>query len=154
MLDVKPFRQSPAFCGPACLKMILEYYGIKKSEKELAKLSGASIARGIDAQGLIKAAKTLGFKAFFKDFSDLKDIRKYVLDNKIPVIIDWFSTDDGHYCVAVNIDKKNIYMQDPELGDIRKMDLETFKRVWFDFTGNFLKSKDQMVIRRMIVIQK
>ena len=77
-----------------------------------------------------------------------------MLDNKIPVIIDWFSTDDGHYCVAVNIDKKNIYMQDPELGDIRKMDLETFKRVWFDFTGNFLKSKDQMVIRRMIVIQK
>lgn len=152
MLNVKPFRQSPAYCGPACLKMVLEYYGIKKNEKELAKLSGATPQEGIDAKGLVKAAKALGFKAFFKDFSEIKDIRSYVLEKKIPVIVDWFSADDGHYSVTVDIDKDNIYLQDPELGAIRKMDLETFKRVWFDFSGNFLKSKDQIVIRRMIVV--
>lgn len=154
MLNVKPFRQSSGFCGPASLKMVLEYYGIKKSENELAKLSGAKKHTGVGVEGLIKAAKELGFKGFFKDFSDVNGIRKYVIDKKIPVIVDWFSTDDGHYSVVVGIDKNNIYLQDPELGDLRAMELDTFKRVWFDFPSDFLRSKDDIIIRRIIVVYK
>ena len=154
MLNVKPFRQSSGFCGPASLKMVLGYYGIKKSEKELANLSGSTPGKGVGAEGLLKAAKALGFKAHVKDFSEIKDLKTYVLKKKIPVIVDWFSTHDGHYSVAVDIDRKNIYLQDPELGSIRTIDLQTFKRIWFDFTGDFLTSKDDMIIRRMIVIFK
>ena len=153
MLDVKPFRQSPAFCGPACLKMVLDYYGIRKTEMDLANLSGAKHHTGVGVEGLLKAAKALGFKGLFKDFSEIKDIKEYV-DKKIPVIVDWFSTNDGHYSVVIGIDKNNIYLQDPELGRIRKLDIETFKRVWFDFPSDFLRSKDDIIIRRMIVIYK
>ena len=105
-------------------------------------------------EGLIKAAKELGFKGFFKDFSDIQDIKQYVLDKKIPVIVDWFSTDDGHYSVVVDIDKNNIYLQDPELGRLRRIDIVTFKRIWFDYSGDLLQSKDQIIIRRMIVVYK
>lgn len=154
MLNVKPFRQSSGYCGPACLKMVLEYYGIKKSESELAKLSGCTSHKGVGVEGLLKAAKALGFKSSFKDFSDIQDIRKYVIDKKIPVIVDWFSTDDGHYSVVVGIDKNNIYLQDPELGGLRTIDIPTFKRIWFDFISDFLRSKDDMIIRRMIAIYK
>ena len=154
MLDIKPFRQSPAFCGPACLKMVLKYYGINKSEKELANLSGSRPAKGVGVEGLLKAAKALGFKGHVKDFSEIKDIKEYVIKKKNPLIVDWFSTDDGHYSVVVDIDDKNIYMQDPELGNLRTMDIETFKRVWFDFTGDFLETKNDIIIRRMIAIYK
>ena len=154
ILDVKPFRQSSGLCGPACLKIVLDYYGIKKSEKEVANLSGSTHTKGVGAEGLLKAAKALGLKAFYKDFSEIKDLKDYVLVKKIPVIVDWFSTNDGHYSVVVGIDDENIYMQDPELGKLRTMDLETFKRVWFDYSGNFLHSKDQIIIRRIIVIYK
>jgi len=153
MLNVKPFRQSSGFCGPASLKIVLEYYGIKKSEEELANLSHAKSHTGVGAEGLLKVAKALGFKGLFKDFSEIKDIKEYI-DKKIPVIVDWFSTNDGHYSVVADIDKNKVYLQDPELGRIRKLDIETFKRVWFDFTGKFLQSKEQIVIRRMIVIHK
>ena len=153
MLNVKPFRQSSGFCGPASLKIVLEYYGIKKSEEELANLSGAKSHTGVGAKGILKAAKALGLKGFSKDFSEIKDIKEYV-DKKTPVIVDWFSTNDGHYSVVVDIDKNNIYLQDPELGRIRKLDIETFKRVWLDFPGDFLRSKDDIIIRRMIVIYK
>ena len=38
LLKVKPFRESAGMCGPASLKIVLDYYGVKKSEKELAVL--------------------------------------------------------------------------------------------------------------------
>jgi predicted double-glycine peptidase len=154
MLKVKPFRQKTGFCGPASLKMVLDYFGVRKTENYLARLSGATKNLGATGKNLLRAAQKLGLKGFIMDFSKISDVRKYVLKKRIPVIVDWFSQDEGHYSVAVKIDRKNIYLQDPELGRIRKLDLETFKRVWFDFSGNFLKSKNDIIIRRMIVIYK
>ena len=151
MIQIKPFRQSAGLCGPASLKIVLEYFGIKKSEKELAKLSNAHPHTGTTAQNLVKAAKKLGFKASYKDFSSLAEIKKY-LDKKIPVIVDWFSHDDGHYSVVAEMDTKFIHLQDPELGKINKIDLVTFQRVWFDFEGEKLNKKQNIFIRRLIVI--
>ncbi|KKS74108.1 MAG: hypothetical protein UV45_C0012G0004 [Candidatus Azambacteria bacterium GW2011_GWB1_42_72] len=122
-------------CGPASLKMVLEYFGMEKSEEELGQLTHC------------------GFNALIKDMADFDDIKKY-LDQEIPVIVDWFSENDGHYSVAVNMDKENIYLQDPEIGSIRELPLETFKRVWFDFPDKFINSKDDLILRRIIVIQK
>src|SRR3989344_8369402 len=154
MLEVKPFMQRAGLCGPACLKMVLNYYKIRQSERELARLSGCTPSKGVDANGLLKATKKLGLKGFVKDFSDLRDIKYYVSKKKIPVIVDWFSADDGHYSVVVDIDKSNIYLLDPDLGHIIALTLKTFKRVWFDFPGDFISSKNKLVIRRMIVIHK
>lgn len=155
MLKIKAFRQTKTgFCGPASLKMVLDYFGISKNEIELAKLSNCKSSKGVEAEDLLKTAKKFGFKGFIKDFSDFSDIKKYVLKKKIPVIVDWFSIDDGHYSVVVGIDKKYIYLQDPEIGKIRKIDLKTFKRIWFDFPSNFLKKKQDIIIRRMLVLYK
>jgi len=154
MLKVKPFRQKPGFCGPYSLKMVLEYFGIKKNIKELSRLCKCKSSKGTKAEDLLKVAKNFGLKGFIKDFSKIKDIKKYVLKEKIPVIVNWFSTDEGHYSVVVDIDTKNIYLQDPELGHVRSMKIKNFKRVWFDFLYNFLYSKDEVIIRRMIVIRQ
>ena len=154
MLKTKSFEQRQGYCGPASLKMVLSFYGLNKTEKELAKLSGASKSRGVGAEGILRAAKKLGFKGFKKDFSTLLEIRKFVINKKTPVIVDWFSKEDGHYSVVVDINKENIYLEDPELGRMRALKLSTFNRIWFDFPGSFLKSKKDIIIRRMIVIYK
>lgn len=153
MLKIKPFKQKIAFCGPASLKMVLEYYGVKKTERELGVRAGCTTARGTPAKGLISAAREFGFRGTIKEFADLKDIRRYVIQKKIPVIVQWFSVDEGHYSVVVDIDKENIYLQDPEIGRMRSMRLDAFKRVWFDFPGDFLRAKSDIVVRRMIVIE-
>jgi len=153
MLKVKPFRQSPGLCGAASLKMVLGYYGIEKTETQLAKLLKSSPKTGTRAKNILKVAKSFGLKGLVKDRANLKDIKKY-LDKKIPVIIDWFSTDEGHYSVAIGMDKKNIYLQDPELGAVRTLPLATFFTVWFDFPGDFIKSPKDIILRRMIVIYK
>ncbi len=154
MLKVKPFKQTTGFCGPASLRMVLDYYDIKKSEKELAKLSGCSKSKGVEAEGLLKAVKKFGLKGFIKDFSKIKDIKKYVQKKKIPVIVDWSSQAEGHYSVVAGIDNKNIYLQDPELGKVRKLKIHDFKRIWFDFPGRFLRSENDIIIRRLIAIYK
>ncbi len=152
MLRLKPFRQTPALCGVASLKMVLEYFGAKKTEKELIKLAGASERYGTPVAGLLRAARKLGFQTFCKDNTNFSDIKKY-LNKKIPVIVDWFNKDDGHYSVVVELDKKYIYLMDPESATVRKLDRATFKRIWFDFPGDYLKNKKDVIIRRMIVVE-
>ena len=35
MLNITPFRQKPGFCGPASLKMVLDFWGVKITEKKI-----------------------------------------------------------------------------------------------------------------------
>jgi predicted double-glycine peptidase len=154
MLPVISFRQTPGFCGPACLVMIFDYYGVKATEKELAKKSHATRSKGTTGENLVQTAKAYGFKAFLRDNADIKDIKK-LLAQKIPVIVNWFSPygePEGHYSVVVGIDAHNIYLQDPELGYVRSIRLSTFQKLWFDAKEIFLKTKNDLVLRRMIVI--
>ncbi len=154
MLVIDPFRQKPGYCGPASLKIVLGYLGVKVTEKKLALIAGCKPSYGIGAEGLVGAAHKLGFRAQVKDFSDLEDIRKWVNRKKIPVIVDWFAFEGGHYSVVSGIDKENIYLEDPSLGHRRALKLSTFMRLWFDFPSDYLKSKDELIIRRMIIIDR
>ncbi len=153
MLNIKPYKQTPGMCGPASLKMVLEYFDVEKSEEELGRLTHCNPDRGVKAENIVEAAKQLGFNGLIKDMADFSDIRAY-LNKEIPVIVDWFSKDEGHYSVVVDIDEENIYLQDPEIGGIQELSLKIFKRVWFDFPDAFIKSKNDLILRRLIVIQK
>lgn len=149
-------------CGPASLKMILSYYGIKKSEKELYRMCGTRKGLGTDDRGLKKAADKLGFKVAIKEKSTLKDIERW-LDKDIPVIVNWFTggrsdsidsaVADGHYSVVVGLDNKFIYLQDPEIGSMRKLARDDFMTVWFDFTGKYIRP-DNLIIRQTIAIYR
>jgi predicted deacylase len=134
--------------------MVLGYFGVNLTEKKLAELSGCTKSHGIGAEGLARVARELGFRAKITDFSNLKDIEEWVNRKKIPVIVDWFAFEGGHYSVVSGIDKENIYLEDPSLGHRRAMTLTTFKRLWFDFPNDYLKSKNELIIRRMIVIEQ
>jgi predicted double-glycine peptidase len=82
MLNINPFRQKPGYCGPASLKMVLGFLGIKITEKKLVELSGCTKSRGVGADGLVRAAQKLGFRAKLKEFCDLKDIDEWVNKKK------------------------------------------------------------------------
>lgn len=152
LLPLKPYRQRPGFCGPASLKIVLEYYGVSKSEDALAQLAGATQKHGVDATGIIRAAHSLGFVASITDNATLEDIAGY-LERKIPLIVDWFSQDDGHYSVVAGMDETNIYLEDPELGHQRALTRAAFQTVWFDFPGEFIGTKDDLILRRIIIVR-
>lgn len=162
LLQVKPFQETEGMCGPASLKMVFEYYGVKKTEAEIAKMCGTTKKLGTNAPSMERTAKELGFKVVIKQNSSFHDIQRW-LNKKVPVIVDWFTRGrndytnediaDGHYSVVVGLDKKYIYLQDPELGKIRKMRKEDFLVVWFDFKGRYIKP-NELVIREIMAVYR
>lgn len=161
-IKLKPFQETlySSMCGPASLKIVLNYYGIEKYEKELAKLCKVDKDLGTDDKSIKKVAEQLGFKVAIKNNSSFKDIEKW-LDKKVPVIVDWFTkgrqdylesaVPDGHYSVVAGLDAKYVYLQDPEIGKIRKLKRDDFMTVWFDFKGKYIKS-NELIIRQIIAI--
>lgn len=153
MLYVKPYRRKIKFhCGPAALKAYMSFFDVDASEEELAQLAGATTEKGASAKGLIRAAKKKGFNAFAKEYSTINDLRYHVNVKRIPVMVDWFWEDDGHYGVVIGVDQKTITFRDPSFWKIRRMPLEKFLAVWFDYPGSHPETKDDFIVRLMIVI--
>jgi len=157
-IKIRPFRQSAGMCGAASLKMVLDYYGVLVPEREIAKIANATKEKGTSPAGLVKAAEHFGFKAMVKENCSLDDLRRYV-DKKIPVIVNWFENHDGgHYSVVVDINKKNIVLADPLMrrpllySNTRKMPCKRFMEIWFDYIGDYPKTKEDMVLRLIVVV--
>ncbi|MEK7192685.1 MAG: cysteine peptidase family C39 domain-containing protein [Patescibacteria group bacterium] len=153
MLKLNPFRQTAGLCGPAALKIALNFWGIDKTEDELVLLTKTIIGEGTPGEKIVIAVWSLGLNAEMEDDSTFEKIQSW-LEKGVPVMVDWFDEDDGHYAIVVDLDEINIYLQDPELADIRILPREHFFRVWFDFPGDFLRTKDDLVLRRLIAIYK
>ncbi|HEU0050519.1 MAG TPA: cysteine peptidase family C39 domain-containing protein [Patescibacteria group bacterium] len=150
MKPLQPFRQTPGLCGPASLKILLSHYGKDFSEQELAGLCEATVEQGTDHEKLIKAVQVIGEKAYAKSGGTIDEIREYTRKN-IPVIVGWWSTDGDHFSVVYHADRKSIWMMDPELDEgIRKMSIEEFEHVWYDFDG----PENVRVDRWMMALEK
>lgn len=147
------FQQSEGACGPAALKIVLENFGVRRTEKQLIKMCNCTPASGISANTMIKIVKKLGLKGFIKNNSDIKEIKE-LLKKEYMVIVSWFLEDDGHYSVVSHFDRENIYLQDPHLGHMRAIRLSIFKRIWFDFDTSYMKTKNDLILRRIIVIHR
>lgn len=133
-LRIKAYQEAIS-CGPAVIKMVLEFYGIKKTESELAKIAGTSKRTGTEVPQVGKTFEYFGLKTKTKTNATYADLLKY-FKKGIPVIVGWYSRGkredsnntiaDGHYSVVIGLDKKFIYLQDPEIGKMRKLKKEDF----------------------------
>jgi len=145
-------------CGPVSLKIVLDYFGVNKTTKVLTEMCKTTKENGTSLKNIIRAGKDLGFKVTVKDNTKISDIKRQI-DKNIPVIIDWFidfekiGFPDGHYSVVFGYDDKYIYIADPVLGE-RKFLYEDFLRCWFDFEGECIKTKNDLILRRMIVVSR
>ncbi len=151
MISIKPTRQKPSGCGPACLEMVLHHYGKKIRPSILARDARTSLAQGTLPTSLVQAARKHGFMAHYEE-GTYDSLHRLVVKQEIPVIVDWWSADDGHYSVCIHLTQKTIWLADPELGKIRKLDWKTFYRNWFDFRGDYIRSPADIRLRGMIII--
>lgn len=161
MIDVPPYKQSDdSLCGPAVIKMVLQYYGVIANESEIAELCGHTYQLGCDDIGMKRALEHYGMTVTITDLCTFEDIQSW-LAKKIPVIVDWFSSGynvgvadppNGHSSIVVELDENYIYLLDPEFGGIRKMLREDFMRCWFDWrTTPYITNWEDMVLRQCIV---
>lgn len=165
-LDVQPFQETlhMAYCGPGAVKIVLNYYGGPNyTEDELAVKLKTTQTHGTSGKDMKTGAEAMGLKVDLKDEATFKDIEGW-LKRGVPPIVNWFTpgrTDyhpdksypEGHYSVVCGLDETYIYLQDPEIGGMRKIPRDTFMGIWFDCEGE-LMTKETLTPRRLIAIYK
>lgn len=78
-------QETPYSCGPACLRMVLEWFGVLKEEEGLRTLCDCTFD-GTDQVLLVKAARDLGFKETRKYSMGFADLRREVDRGVFPIV--------------------------------------------------------------------
>ncbi len=152
-LNVPLFTQSDVACGPASLKMILDFFGRtyrgkSYTEKRLIELCSTT-EDGQDHEPLIVGTKKIrGASVFAKANGTIHELRHFVLQERLPVLVGWWSKfgltpddppdeDCGHFSVISHISRNYIYLADPwydeiEKAGIRKIPIRHFLKMWHD----------------------
>jgi ABC-type bacteriocin/lantibiotic exporter with double-glycine peptidase domain len=136
-LAVPFYKQDKHYtCGPASLQMTLQFFGLRISEEELARLAKTSHA-GTAHADLVCAARELGFHCYVNADAQLEEI-KYFLNLGLPVVVNYVepTDEDGHYAVAIGYTKNKIVLHDPWNGPNFTLSQEEFLRRWHDSTGS------------------
>lgn len=152
LLNVPVIRQTRGLCGPYALAAVLRFYGRTISLKELVRLSGATRQHGTPPEGLLRAARRLGFSARSKRWAEIGDLTQAVSRGTPPLVL-WFSIDEGHYSVVVGVDRTHVDLVDPELGRTRKIPRDAFRRTWFDFSTSGPEKGARLYARWMLLVE-
>lgn len=112
ILKVKPIKQLENHCGPACVKMILQIFEIKKNQKELGELCNIT-ETGVAPTAIVRCFKKYGIHSSYKHYPGIrKTIEEYLEEYKHPIII---GTEE-HYMLVIGYNDKNFILIDPADG--------------------------------------
>jgi len=124
-------------CGPACLRMVLEYWNVQQDEVLLSMLCKTTIA-GTGLAEIAEAAQKLGFAAEWKRNAKVHDLTtslkkglpimtmvdaRLLHDIELPVPV-------GHMIVIFAIDTNTIFYHDPEAGAEQSVSRPIFIQAW------------------------
>lgn len=118
-------------CFVACVRMILEYYGIKKSERELRPLLRVTphatglwffVELGLESMGL----------HFHRGFGFSLDELRELVKNNTPLIVSlkFSEKHPNHTVVVTDITDKSIIVHDPDLGPNIRINVKQFLEAW------------------------
>lgn len=152
LLRVPVEREQPGLCGPYALRAVLKFHGDRVSIATLTQLCRATRARGTTPERLAAAARARGFRTRVNAWADFDGLAGS-LRRGLPPIVLWFSEDEGHYSAVAGLDRTSIALADPELGRVRKMPRNVFRRVWFDFSTSGPEKTSRLYARWMLVVE-
>jgi len=140
-LDVPYFKQDTDYsCGPASLEMILGYFGIRRSERDLMHELHSNSEVGSRHQRIINALTGYGLHVYVNNESSIEEVAFY-LEQELPVLVHYIepTTDEGHYSVVVGMPEADIVLNDPYNGERFRMTQNAFEKRWKDEDGEFVR---------------
>ena|SRR3989344_175648 len=118
-------------CGAAAMRMALEFCGIKKSEKQIAKLLETNKVRGTWHRNFPIVAEKFRLNHVSMRNATIDDLREYQKRGFAVIICHFYFPEKiDHYSVLKKIDDKFIYFFDPLFDKERKYFLSHFKKIW------------------------
>ena len=150
MLAVPHLRQLRAWsCGPACVNMLLRYYGVTESEAYLVDALQANERDGTAPEAIRRFLVGRGFRTSRR--GTLADLANAIKRGR-PVIVDYQdhgprgvnyadAWDHGHYAVCVGVSETHVMLCDPSSKRPRRhLKTADFLARWHDI-GFGLKPK-------------
>jgi predicted double-glycine peptidase len=133
MHNIKLFRQTSGFCGPSSVRIILKFYGLTKTEKEIANAIGATRKNGCAPEQIILGVKKFGLTGSYQKRVSLSSLKKIIKNS--PVIIYWNRNGEGHYSVVYNVSNR-VFIADPKLKRKISLPINRFLDKWKDPNSN------------------
>lgn len=106
------YQENRNDCGPACLKMVCDYYGIRLPIEDLREKCELTSAQGVSVADICAAAESIGLESCPTRIS-FEELKKYLVS---PVILHW---ENRHFIVATKIRGDSIHCIDPAIGKVR-----------------------------------
>lgn len=115
-------------CGPAALATLSSLVYVAW----LGKLAGTTNHFGTFPEGLMMAAKGIGFKITSKEGMTLDDLRQ-TIDKGLPVLIGVQMHKGGHYIVMCGYGLGTFQYLDPGEEGPQTIGYEEIDKIWFDW---------------------
>jgi ABC-type bacteriocin/lantibiotic exporter with double-glycine peptidase domain len=111
--------------------MMFAFYGVTKSEEELATRLRTNEDVGTLHRDMIRVAREEGFYVFENEESSIFEIGA-LIKMRIPVIVHFVepSEDDNHYAVVVKVNDSHLILNDPWNGERVTMEINDFIERW------------------------
>ncbi len=155
-MKLKVIKQRDSIaCGPTCIKMACNFFGLDISASQIAALTKYRKREGLTNTQLVTALSGLGFKVREKSGAAWSDLKKYNTKNSV-VIVSWmYKGYIGHFSILDGVTKTHIKLADPEIGTIRQMPKMAFMRLWHDYDDLWFPAKNTDIqLRWLAVVSK
>lgn len=125
--------QEPHWCGPACLSMVLGFWGLNITQQNIAEEIYDPESQGTAMGFMVTYARERGFEV--EDFhGSIDDIKSWLRDGVPLIVMQKFvvMSNDLHYRVVVgyNESSQTIITYDPEEGQNYTLTYTTFSDLW------------------------
>ena len=135
-MNLPLFRQTrPHTCLPACVRMVLAYWGHQHSEAELAQACGILPVWGTTPSAAVEGLERMGYRALWFENASLERLLHF-LEQDWPVIVFLPAADlphgraGLHAVVVAALESAEIVCADPALGTQVRLSLSDFLRAW------------------------
>jgi predicted double-glycine peptidase len=146
------------FCGPAVLRMLLSFWGVKILQKEIVNRLGIDSKKirkvGMNMLEMSNAVEIVAPQMQFwsKQRTELRELNKLINHYRIPVGVEWqgifeeyADEEGGHFSIVtyLNLSENRIMLADP-FGPFseedRKFSIARFQETWWD--DNLIEEPD------------
>ncbi|PIN75363.1 hypothetical protein COV18_04200 [Candidatus Woesearchaeota archaeon CG10_big_fil_rev_8_21_14_0_10_37_12] len=132
MSRIQYYKQETTYmCGPAVLRMILAAFGIRKTERQAAKLLGTNKVSGTSNEKFPFVAEKYKLSYVVGRNAVLGDVRQTLAkDYRVIICYVRLAEEEGHYAVVNKLEKGTIHLFDPYYGRTHKYPIKQFKKYW------------------------
>jgi ABC-type bacteriocin/lantibiotic exporter with double-glycine peptidase domain len=155
-MKISPIKQRDnSACGPTVVQMVLNYFGVRHSFKEIAAESQYKKKDGLSNTDLVHTLKKFNLDVKEKASARWDDLVRYNTEKNV-VVVSWMLDGYiGHFSVVERVGKSFIKLADPHTGTVIKMDKIMFMRLWMDYDDMWYPKKNTDIqLRWMSIVSK